>query len=130
MSPKIAQTVYGIGTIIPVILSIFLVWGGIDANKVDGINDIVTGLLVLLGAGPPALATARVAKQRKDGHFDVVAPADQAINGVQAVLEAKNQAVAEVERVKQAVGDAVANVPVLSPVLSPLAQQFINSLPV
>lgn len=127
MNPKIAQTIYGIGTIIPILISLFLLWGG-DASKdkVDGVNNIVAGIVALLGAAAPATATIRVGRQRKDGTF--LAPADQVINGVQAVLEAKNQALAEVERVKVAIGGAVASIPGLTPVLNPLAQQFINQL--
>lgn len=133
MTPKIAQTVYAVGTIIPVIMSIFLLWGGLSQEHVDGVNNLTAGIVTLVGAIAPATATARVARQRKDGTFDTLAPADQVINGVQAILEAKNQALAEVERVKAAVGEAVSSVPALSPVvvpplLDPLAKQFIDTV--
>lgn len=129
MNPKIAQTVYGIGTIIPAILGIFLIWGGIDQGTADGVNSLVAGIVAILGGIAPATATVRVAKQRKDGTFDVLAPADQVINGMQAVLNAQTQAIADVERVKQAVTDAVSIVPALAtsiPILGPLAQQVVN----
>ena len=129
MNPKIAQTVYAIGTIIPAILSIGLIWGGLDQGVADGVNQLTAGVVALLCGVAPATATVRVAKQRKDGTFDVLAPVDQVVTGVQAVLNAQTQAISDVEKVKQAISDAVSIAPAAIatiPALGPLAQQVIN----
>jgi len=125
MSPKIRESLYQLASVLLAGLGLAQVWGGVDGGTVDNINQIVTGLLTLLGAGAPAVAAKKVNTQRKDGTLDTVAPADQVINGVQAVIEARAAAQAEVDRVKQAVNDIAATVPVLGP----LATQVINSIP-
>ena len=125
MSPKIRESLYQLASVLLAGLGLAQVWGGVDGGTVDNISQIVTGLLTLLGAGAPAVAAKKVNTQRKDGTLDTVAPADQVINGVQAVIEARAAAQAEVDRVKQAVNDIAATVPVLGP----LATQVINSIP-
>lgn len=125
MSPKIRQSLYQLGAALLAVLGVVQVWGGVDAGTVDNIHQVVTGLLTLIGAGAPVVAAKHVNAQRKDGTFDSVAPADQVINGVQAVIQASAHAQAEVDRVKQAVTDIASTVPVLGP----LATQVINSIP-
>jgi Mycobacterial 2 TMS Phage Holin (M2 Hol) Family len=52
------------------------------------------------------------------------APADQIITGLQDVIAARDHAVSEIERVRQAASDIVGQVPVIGP----LAQQVIDSI--
>lgn len=125
MTPKSRQTIYLLGTIIPSILGLAVLWGGFDQGAAQNVGQIIAGLVALLGAGAPAVAASTIAKQKKDGTFDTVAPADQVINGVQAVIEAQAHATAELERAKQAVVEVAGVVPVFGP----LAQQVIRSLP-
>ncbi len=124
MTPKIRQTVYLLGTVVSSIIGAILLWGGIDAGMAEHLNEVITGLVALLGAGAPAIAASTVNKQRKDGTLDSIAPADAVISGVQAVIEAKAAAEAEVDRVKNAVSDITST----APVLGSLAQQVIDSI--
>jgi hypothetical protein len=55
----------------------------------------------------------------------VVSPAEQVVNGVQAVISAQANATAELDKVKQAVTAAVGVIPGIGP----LAAQVINSFP-
>lgn len=125
MSPKVAQTIYQLGTAIPAVLGILLIWGGIDQGAANGIGQILGGLVSIFGAAAPAVAAGRVSKQRKDGTFDTVSPADQVINGAQALNDAKANAEAELERAKQGVSDALGGIPIIGG----LAQQVIASVP-
>ncbi len=105
MTPKIRQSVYLLGTVLSSLIGVIMLWGGIDSGAAEHINEIITGLVALLGAGAPAIAASTVNKQRKDGTLDSVTPADAVISGVQAVIDAKTQAEAEIDRVKNAVSD-------------------------
>lgn len=126
MSPKIRESLYYIGTIIPGVLGLALVWGGIDAGAAEHIGDVIAGALALLGATAPATAAVKVNQQRKEGVFDTVAPVDAVVKNVQAVIEAQAAATADLERVKTAVTSAVGVVPGIGP----LAQQVINAAPI
>ncbi|AOT24666.1 holin [Mycobacterium phage Stasia] len=125
MSPKLRETLYYLGTIVPGVLGIALIWGGIDAGAANSIGDILAGAFALLGASAPAVAAKKVHEQRKDGTLEPQAPVDQIVNSVQAVLEAQAKATAEVERVKQVVTGAINVIPGLGP----LASQAINAIP-
>lgn len=54
----------------------------------------------------------------------VESPADKVVNGVQAVIEAKAQADAELERVKAAVTDVADDIPVLGPLVTAALNQL------
>ncbi|AAC18451.1 holin [Mycobacterium phage Lakes] len=124
MSPKIRETLYYVGTLVPGILGIALIWGGIDAGAAANIGDIVAGALNLVGAAAPATAAVKVNQQRKDGTL-TTSPVDQVTRGVEQVLAAKQNAEAEVERVKQALESAVNGA---VPQLGPLASQILNGI--
>lgn len=125
MSPKVRETLYYLGTVIPGILGIALIWGGIDAGAAESIQSILVGALNLIGAAAPATAAVKVRQQRKDGTLSA-SPVEQVTKGVEQVLAAKQAAEAEVEKVKQALETAVSGA---VPVLGPLAAQVINSVP-
>ena len=125
MTPKIRQTLYGVGTIATAILGILSVWGVVHPAAASTLTTALTGLLTLLGVGAAGTAAAVTHKQRKEGMFDAQSPADVVVTGINAVLQQAEQAQAEVDRVKDAVSAAVATVPILGP----LAQQAINRLP-
>ncbi len=122
MTPKIRETLYYVGTIIPAILGLAMIWGGIDAGVAANIGDIVAGILALVGATAPATAAVKVRQQRKDGTFDDVAPADAVVKNVQAVIDQAANAAAELDKVKNVITGAVNIVPGMGP----LAQQLIN----
>ncbi|QJD52568.1 holin [Mycobacterium phage AN9] len=124
MSPKIRETLYYVGTLVPGILGIALIWGGIDAGAAANVGDIVAGALNLIGATAPATAAVKVNRQRKDGTL-TASPVEQVTKGVEQVLAAKQTAEAEVERVKQAL-ETAANGAV--PQLGPLASQILNGV--
>ncbi|QHB38040.1 holin [Mycobacterium phage Noelle] len=128
MSPKVRQTIYYLGTIIPGVLGIALIWGGIDAGAAQSIGDIIAGAVALLGASAPAVAAKKVNEQRKDGTLVPQAPVEQVVNGVQAVIAAQQAAQAELDRVRDVVTGAIGIVPNVVPQLGPLAQQAVDAL--
>ncbi|AZS08214.1 holin [Mycobacterium phage IronMan] len=130
MSPKVRQTIYYLGTIVPGVLGIALVWGGIDAGAANSIGDIIAGALALIGASAPATAAVQVGKQRKDGTLATSA-VEQVTKGVEQVIAARDAAQAEVERVTQAVGGVLGDVQRAAEAinLGPLASQILKGLP-
>ncbi|QHB37950.1 holin [Mycobacterium phage Cintron] len=125
MSPKLRETLYYLGTIVPGVIGIALIWGGIDAGSAESIGDIIVGFLSLLGASAPAVAAKKVNEQRKDGTLEPQAPVDQVVNGVNAILEAQARAQSELARVQNVVAGAASVIPGVGP----LAAQVINSIP-
>ncbi|QJD52660.1 holin [Mycobacterium phage AN3] len=127
MSPKVRQTIYYIGTLVPGILGIALIWGGIDAGAADSIGDIIAGALALIGAGAPATAAVTVGKQQKDG-TPSTDPVEIVVKSVEQVLEQKRAAEAAVQTVTQAVSGAVSDLQRAAEAvnLGPLASQIIN----
>ncbi|QCG76865.1 holin [Mycobacterium phage XianYue] len=130
MSPKVRQTIYYLGTLVPGILGIALIWGGIDAGAAQNIGDIIAGALNLIGAGVPATAAITVGKQRKDGTL-TTSPVEQVTKGIEAVVAARNAAQAEVDKVTTAVGGVLNDVQAAANAvnLGPLAAQIINGIP-
>ncbi|AEJ93310.1 holin [Mycobacterium phage EricB] len=124
MNPQVRQTLYYLGTIVPGVLGIALIWGGIDAGAANNIGLIVSGALNILGAGAPATAAVTISKQRKDGTL-TGSPVESVVKGVEQVLAAHQAAQEEVEQVRQAIESAVTGA---VPALGPLAQQVINSV--
>ena len=117
MSPKARETLYLIGTMIPAIVGILVMWTGVSQEGADNLAQVITGLITLLGAGAPATAAAVVRKQNKQGTFET-SPMENVITGVTQVVEAQQKADEEVERVKNLLSEAVASVPVLGPAAS------------
>lgn len=125
MSPKFREILYYVGTLIPGLVGLGLVFGAIDQGAAANIGDLVAGLLGLAGAAAPATAAVKVRSQRKDGVFDPATPADAVANGVQQVIAAQAAANAEVDKVRNIVSAAVG----IIPGLGPLAEQAINAIP-
>ncbi|QTF81434.1 holin [Mycobacterium phage TarsusIV] len=129
MSPKVRQTIYYLGTLVPGVLGIALIWGGIDAGAADNLGDIIAGVLNLIGAGAPATAAVKVNSQRKDGTLSA-SPVEQATKAVEQVLAARDAAQAQVDQVTQAVGSVLNDVQLAANAvnLGPLAAQIINGV--
>lgn len=125
MTPRIRQSIYYLGTVISGVIGIALLWGGLSAGVADHANQIVAGLVALLGGAAPAVAAKTVSKQISEGKFEAHSPADQVIEGINAVVAARSAAQAEIDRVKDAVTSVVQDVPVLGP----LAKQALDALP-
>lgn len=125
MTPKIRQSLYAIGTVASGVLALLSVWRFIDPSTASTINASLAGLLSLLGAGAAGTAAVITGKQINNGTFDQPSPADQVIDGINAVLAQAESAKSDVERVKDAVSSVIKDVPVLGP----LAQQALDSLP-
>ncbi|QGZ16814.1 holin [Mycobacterium phage Phaded] len=130
MSPKIRETLYYVGAIVPALLGIALIWGGIDAGAADSIGNIIAGALNLIGATAPAVAAKKVNEQRKDGTLATSA-VEQVTKGVEQVIAARDAAQAEVEKVTQAVGGVLSDVQRAAEAvnLGPLASQILSGLP-
>lgn len=125
MSSKVRQTLYLLGTLATTALTLAVTWNLVDPGQASQLTQLVTAALGLIGVTAGTTATVVVGKQRKEGQFDVTNPADSVINGVQTILQQSANAQADVEKVKQSLIDALGPVPVLGP----LSQQIINSIP-
>ena len=123
MSPKARETLYLIGTMIPAIVGILVMWTGVTQEGADNMAQVVTGLITLVGAGAPATAAAVVRKQNKQGTFQT-SPMENVITGVGQVVEAQQKADQEVERVKNLLSEAVSNVPMLGPAASNMIREL------
>lgn len=100
MNPRIAQTIYALGTLVTTIVGIALLWGGIDAGTADSIGQIVGGIGVLIG-GTPVTATAAVRTTKQINNGTLGSPADQIVNGITAIAATKAQAEADIAKVTQ-----------------------------
>ena len=118
MSPKIRQSLYYLGAMVPSVLGFLLIWGGIDQGAADNLGQIVAGIINMVGAAAPATAAVKVGQQRKDGTFDTPSAADRVISGVQEALAQQQAAQDELDRVKDAVAGAIGAIPVLGPLAS------------
>lgn len=128
MSPKFRQTLYSLGAIATSVLTLLSVWRVLDPNTASSVSAGLAALLSLFGVGAAGTAAVITGQQRKDGTFDhppELSPADQVVNGLQAVIEAQQRAQSEVERVKEAVSDAVGTVPVLGPLAKEALDQIL-----
>ena len=123
MSPKIRQTIYGLGLAATSVLSVLSVWKMIDPNTASVVSASLTGLLSLLGVGAAGTAAVVVSKQRQDGTLDYTgSPADQAVAAIQAVTQAATESVSDLQKVKDAVSSVIHDVPILGP----LGSQIFN----
>lgn len=125
MSPKIRQLLYVFGVVVFAALAVLSTFKVIDADTHASVSAALTSLLGLFGITVAGTAAYNVNKQQKNGTFSEVDPADQVINGINAVITQQQQAQEAADRVKDAFNNAVKDIPVLGP----LAQQAINSLP-
>lgn len=125
MSPKIRQILYVIGVVVFAALTILSTFKVIDPNTAASVSAALTSVLGLFGVTVAGTAAYNVNKQRHDGAFENVDPADQVVNGINAVLAQQQAAQDAADRVKEALSNAVKDVPVIGP----LAQQAMDSLP-
>lgn len=126
-APKIRQTIYAVGTIATALLGILSLWRVVDPATASVVSAGLAGVLSLLGAGAAGTAVVAVNKQRHDGTFEPapdVSPADLVVGGIQAVLEAKQHAERELNRVQDAISGAIEDIPILGP----LASQVLDRL--
>jgi hypothetical protein len=126
MSPKVRQILYVFGVVVFAALTVLSTFKIIDPGTAASVSAALTSVLGLFGVTVAGTAAYNVNKQRHDGAFQSVDPADQVVNGINAVLAQQQAAQEAANRVKDALSNAVKDVPVLGP----LAQQAINSLPI
>lgn len=128
MSPKIREILYVIGVVVFAALTVLSTFKIIDPNTAASVSAALTSVLGLFGVTVAGTAAYNVNKQKNNGAFEEHSPADQVVNGINAVLNQAQNAQAEVERVKEAVITAVNDVPIIGATLGPLAQQAIDKL--
>lgn len=126
MTPKIRNGLYGVGLIATGVLTLLSLFSILDPNTAATVSAQLAGLLSLLGVGATGTAAVITHKQRKDGTFDTVDPADQVVNGIDAVLRAQQEAQQQVERVKNAVSNAVRDIPILGPSAKEALDRILN----
>ena len=124
MSTKFREVLYLVGTIVPSILGLVVMFTGIEQGVADNLAQVFAGLVTLLGAAAPATAAVVVRKQTKDGTLNST-PMESVITGVTEVVKAQKKADEEVVRVKELLQDAMSTVPVLGP----MASQIVEEVP-
>lgn len=125
MPPKARKLLYVFGVVVFAALTVLSTFKVIDPNTAASVSAALTSVLGLFGVTVAGTAAYNTNKQINRGAFDEVDPADQVINGINAVREQQQSAQAAADRVRDALSNAVGDIPVLGP----LAQQAINSLP-
>lgn len=125
MSPNVRKILYVFGVIAFAGLTVLSTFKIIDPGTAHSVSAALTSVLGLFGVTVAGTAAYNTNKQIHKGTFEEVDPADQVINGINAVLSQQQAAQQAADRVKDALNNAVKDVPVLGP----LAQQAINSLP-
>ena len=123
MSPKIRQYLYVFCVVAFASLTVLSTLKIIDPNTAASVSAALTSVLGLLGISVASTAAYNVNKQKKNGAFDSIDPAEQVINGINAVIDQQQQAQNAADRVKNALNDAVKDIPVLGP----LAQQAMKN---
>jgi glucan phosphoethanolaminetransferase (alkaline phosphatase superfamily) len=123
MSPKIRQYLYVFGVVAFASLTVLSTLKIIDPNTAASVSAALTSVLGLLGISVASTAAYNINKQKKNGAFDSIDPAEQVINGINAVIDQQQQAQNAADRVKNALNDAVKDIPVLGP----LAQQAMKN---
>lgn len=127
MTPKVRQVLYVFGVVVFAALTLLSTFKVIDPDTAATVSAALTSLLGLFGVTVAGTAAYNTNKQIHNGTFEPpapVSPADQVVNGIDAVLKAQQQAQAEVERVKAAVQSAVKDTPVIGPLASQILEQF------
>jgi hypothetical protein len=125
MPPKVRQILYVFGVVAFAALTVLSTFKVIDPGTAASVSAALTSILGLFGVTVSGVAYSAVKKQQKEGAFTHVDPADQVVNGINAVLAQQHAAQEAAERVKDALSNAVKDIPVLGP----LAQQAMDSLP-
>lgn len=128
MTPKIRQSLYQVGVIATSLLSLLALWKVIDPAAASFLNTGLLAVLSLLGVGATGTAAVITGRQRKDGTFDALSPADQVVNGINGVIAQAEAARQDFDKVKDAVSsvviDAVEDVPVVGSLAAEILQQL------
>ncbi|AFV51134.1 holin [Mycobacterium phage 20ES] len=127
MSPKVRQSIYHVGTLIPGLVGLAMIWFGLSTDDADSIIQVVSGAIALIGAGAPAIAAKTVREQRKDGTL-TANPVEAVSKGIEQVIAARDAAQAEVDKVTSVVGNVLSDVQLAANAinLGPLASQILN----
>lgn len=107
MTPKLRQILYVIGLVIFTGLTVLSTFKIIDPNTAASVSAALTTILGLFGVTGFGVAANAVNKQIKNGAFEDVSPADQAVAAIQATVAQAGTAVSDLDRVRQAAADAV-----------------------
>lgn len=125
MTPSIRKYLYAFGVVVFAAMTVLSTFKIIDPNTAASLSAALTSVLGLFGVTVAGTAAYNTQKQISKGTFDEVSPADRVIQGINDVVAQAESAQSDVERVKEAVSSVVKDIPVLGP----LAQQALDSLP-
>jgi len=125
MTPNIRKYLYTFGVVVFAALTVLSTFKIIDPDTAASVSAAITSVLGLFGVTVAGTAAYNTQKQIKQGQFDEVSPADKVIQGINDVVAQAESAKTDVERVKEAVASVTRDIPVLGP----LAQQALDSLP-
>lgn len=78
------ELIYKAGTAITGLAGVAVLLFGLNKGVEVGIDQIVSGVLLIFGAGPQALAASKTAEQRRNGTFEA-APTAPALNAVESI---------------------------------------------
>lgn len=124
---KVRFYLYIFGTVTFAALALLSTTKIIDPGTASTVSAALTQLLGLFGVTVAGTAAYNLNKQRHDGTFEPApefSPADAVVGGIQAVLEAKQNAERDLNRVQDAISGAIDDIPVLGP----LASQILDRL--
>ncbi|ASR77116.1 holin [Mycobacterium phage MyraDee] len=123
---KIRQNYYLISGAIAGILPLLAFLKVLSSEQAVNLASLVDNVGSLIGAGAAVTAGAILNRQRKDGTVDApeVSALDQVIANIPVVVQEANDAVARLDRLKQAAGESLGTIPVFGPE----AQAVLNSI--
>lgn len=127
MSPKIRQALYTAGVVATSVLTILSALRLIDADTASALGAALATLLSLFGVAVTGTAAVKTGQQRKNGTFEQLSPADQVVNGVDALNAADQALQADKDRVRGALSQLIpADVPVLGPLAKQAAERIFR----
>lgn len=125
---RFREFLYKGGTALFSVVTILSTFHILDPARTAALSYGITTLLSLFGVTIAGTAAYNITKQRKDGTFTEVAPADAVVNGVQAIIDARQSAEQQLQRVQDVVGGLVSGVNKEISDIGPLATQVLDSI--
>ena len=129
LPPKFRFALYVIGVLVFAVVTGLSFFKVIDPGVASTVNAQLVSILGLFGITIAGTAAYNTNKQVKDGTFEPTPeldPVDAVVNGINAVLAARQKAEVEVDRVKEAVTQAVSETPVVGPLAKQVLDQIIK----
>lgn len=128
MTPRIRELLYVFGVVVFAALTVLSTFKIIDPDVAASVSAAVTAVLGLFGVSVAGTAAWNVKKQRKEGAFESLSPADQVVNGINGVIAQAEAAKSDFDKVKDAVASVAIDVVDDVPVVGSLAAEILEQL--